>query len=571
MTVVNLTSGSSWTVPSDWNNGANSIECIGGGGGGVSTGGPRTIVGGPGGGGGGYGKKTNLAMTAGAATSYQIGSAGAGATSGQTNGTDGGDTWFKNTSTVVGYGGQYAGAAGGGLGTVTHSGGNGGGNGGGGLGGAGSGGGGAGGSSGSGGDGGTGGSQQNFGSGGAGTSPGGDGGDGGAVNVAGSAGTAPGGGGGGAGVKSGGQFAGSGAAGKIIITYTPLPAPTVTSCSPSSGPASGGTSVTITGTGFASITAVTFGGTSATGISVVNTTSIVCTAPAHAAGAVSVVVTNSSGSGTKASGFTFIAAPTVTSCSPNNGPPGGGTSVTITGTAFTGATGVTFGGTAATGVSVTNSTTIVCTAPSHAQGAVNVIVTTPSGSGTGSSAYTYNAAPIVTSCSPNNTPTTGLISVTITGSAFTGASAVTFGGTAATGITVVNATTITCTCPTHAQGAVNVVVTTSNGPGTGTNVFTYSGILPVVATCTPSFGKTSGGTPVTITGTTFTSASSVTFGGSAATSLVVVDAQTITCTTPAHAAGPVNVAVTTPAGTGTATNLYVYGNSTGFALPMLGM
>src|SRR4029079_10022348 len=157
--------------------------------------------------------------------------------------------------------------------------------------------------------------------------------------------------------------------------------------------------------------------------------------------------------GTKASGFTFIAAPTVTSCSPNNGPPGGGTSVTITGTAFTGATGVTFGGTAATGVSVTNSTTIVCTAPSHAQGAVNVVVTTPSGSGTGSSAYTYNAAPIVTSCSPNNTPTTGLISVTLTGSAFTGASAVPFGGTAATGITVVNATTITCTCPTHAQGA----------------------------------------------------------------------------------------------------------------------
>ena len=40
---------------------------------------------------------------------------------------------------------------------------------------------------------------------------------------------------------------------------------------------------------------------------------------------------------------------------------------------------------------------------------------------------------------------------------------VSFGGTAATSFTAVNATTITCTSPAHAAGAVDVTVTTSGG------------------------------------------------------------------------------------------------------------
>ena len=87
------------------------------------------------------------------------------------------------------------------------------------------------------------------------------------------------------------------------------PSPTVLSVSPTSGSANGGTAVSITGTNFASGDSVTFGGTAATNVTVVSGTSITATTPAHAAGAVNVVVTNSSGqSGTLANGYTYTSS-----------------------------------------------------------------------------------------------------------------------------------------------------------------------------------------------------------------------------------------------------------------------
>src|SRR5215475_2910806 len=80
---------------------------------------------------------------------------------------------------------------------------------------------------------------------------------------------------------------------------------------------------------------------------------------------------------------------TVTSVTPNTGLAAGGTAVTIAGTNFTGATSATFGGTAATSFSVVNSTTITCTTPVHAVGAVAVVVVQPTGNGTLASGFTY--------------------------------------------------------------------------------------------------------------------------------------------------------------------------------------
>jgi endonuclease/exonuclease/phosphatase family metal-dependent hydrolase len=91
------------------------------------------------------------------------------------------------------------------------------------------------------------------------------------------------------------------------------PAPTVSAISPTSGSTSGGTSVTITGTGFSSGAIVTLGGTSATGVTVVSSTSITATTPAHSAGTVNVVVTNTdTQSGTFTNGFTYSAPPSET-------------------------------------------------------------------------------------------------------------------------------------------------------------------------------------------------------------------------------------------------------------------
>ena len=84
------------------------------------------------------------------------------------------------------------------------------------------------------------------------------------------------------------------------------PAPILTTVSPTSGPTTGGTSVTLTGQNFASGATVTFGGTAATSVVVVSTTQITAKTPPHAKGSVNVVVTNSDGqSATLASGFTY--------------------------------------------------------------------------------------------------------------------------------------------------------------------------------------------------------------------------------------------------------------------------
>ena len=91
-------------------------------------------------------------------------------------------------------------------------------------------------------------------------------------------------------------------------TLLDLPAPTVTSISPASGPASGGTSVTITGTGFTGATSVTIGGSAAT-FSVVNDTTITATTPGETAGAsASVIVTTPDGSNAANSLFQYQAA-----------------------------------------------------------------------------------------------------------------------------------------------------------------------------------------------------------------------------------------------------------------------
>jgi len=184
-----------------------------------------------------------------------------------------------------------------------------------------------------------------------------------------------------------------------FVRISSNPAPTVASISPNAGPGAGGTAVTITGTGFLAGATVSFGVTAATGVNVVNGSSITATAPAHAAGAVNVVVTNSDGqSGTLTNGYTYNTsnpAPTVTSISPTSGSSNGDTAVTITGTGFLAGATVSFGGTAATSVNVVSGTSITTTTPAHAAGAVNVVVTnTDTKSGTLTNGFTYNVVSV---------------------------------------------------------------------------------------------------------------------------------------------------------------------------------
>ena len=109
-TTIFLTSGSSWTVPADWNPSNNSIHVIGGG----ASGGGRY-----GGGGGAYSRINNISLTAGASITYAVGG---------TSGT----TYFNGTSCgtasvcAVGGSGTSGGSASSGVGAVRYSGGSGG-------------------------------------------------------------------------------------------------------------------------------------------------------------------------------------------------------------------------------------------------------------------------------------------------------------------------------------------------------------------------------------------------------------------------------------------------------------
>ncbi len=172
-------------------------------------------------------------------------------------------------------------------------------------------------------------------------------------------------------------------------SYTYVAAPALDSISPTDGPAAGGTTVTLTGTGLTGTTAVTFDGVPATGVLVVNDSTVTATTPLHVAGAVDVSVTTPFGSDTLANAFTYVAAPTLTAVTPDTGPATGATPVTLTGTGLTGTTAVTFDGVPATGLVVVSDTEVTVDTPAHAAGLVDVELTTPAGTATLTGGFTY--------------------------------------------------------------------------------------------------------------------------------------------------------------------------------------
>ena len=303
----------------------------------------------------------------------------------------------------------------------------------------------------------------------------------------------------------------------LVLAPGFVPAPRVTAVSAATGPAVGGTALTITGTAFSGATRVSFGATAAASFTVNSSTSITTTSPAAGAGTVDVTVTNPGGTSTASASdrFTFVAAPTISSLSPSSGSVYGGTDVTITGAHLSGATSVTFDGTP-TGFVVTGDTSITATSPAgESAGTVSVVVTSIGGRSAGAR-FTYTVStPTVSGIAPNLGPESGGTWVTITGTNLTGASRVAFGGIP-TAFAVDSDTSIEAWSPPGA-GTVAVRVTTLGGttPANAGDLFTYVP-APSVSSVSPSIGPADGGTTVTISGAGFTGATEVDFGGVAA-------------------------------------------------------
>ncbi|MFF3559596.1 IPT/TIG domain-containing protein [Streptomyces sp. NPDC002574] len=178
-------------------------------------------------------------------------------------------------------------------------------------------------------------------------------------------------------------------------TSNPLPfyyigAPFKQGLSPTTGPAAGGQTVTINGTGLFTATNVAFGANNATP-TVVSDGQISVVAPAGTPGSVGVSVTTAGGTNNGLT-YTYVDTPTLTTVTPTQGSTSGGTSVTLIGTALTTTSAVTFDGNPASFAVISDSVVSAITPPGT-PGAVNVVVTTDGAGVTASSAFSYVAGP----------------------------------------------------------------------------------------------------------------------------------------------------------------------------------
>ncbi len=186
---------------------------------------------------------------------------------------------------------------------------------------------------------------------------------------------------------------GSGFSGRTGFTWT-VTGPVITSVTPATGPASGGSKVTIVGTGLASPVSVDFAGSPGTSVKANHKgTKLTVLAPAHVAGTVDIVVTTAAGPTLvgPTDRFTYT-PPTVSSLSVTSGPVAGGTKVKIAGSGLKGLTSVRFGSVTATVVAVNaKGTQVTVTSPPGSAGTADVTVTTPEGTSAtgGGDRYTY--------------------------------------------------------------------------------------------------------------------------------------------------------------------------------------
>lgn len=327
--------------------------------------------------------------------------------------------------------------------------------------------------------------------------------------------------------------------------------PFVTGFSPVS--AQVGSQVVLDGLNFLDVTNVAFtsatgGFTNASAVSIVAATQLRATVPVGATNG-PIRVTSPSGTNVTSSNLTvFALAPVITDFTPTNGLPG--SSVTLNGANFLGATNVSFNGVAAT-FNVSADSQITTTVPASATTG-SISVSTAGGSVT--SSVPFYLPPRLTTFTPAN-GTVGT-TVTLAGTNFTGVSSVTFAGANSTLvnalITSLVATQMTVLVPTNAISGL-VTVTTPGGVIASAGNFT---VAPRVDSFTPLLGPV--GTTVTVSGRSFTNATAVRFNGVNAGFSSVTDTQLVaivpfgattgplTVVTPdSSGAAPINYTVTT--------------------------
>jgi hypothetical protein len=350
----------------------------------------------------------------------------------------------------------------------------------------------------------------------------------------------------------------------VATTFTPS-APTVTATSPVSGPVSGGTSITVIGTGFSTISGdstIEFGTTASPRTSCSSTTRCTAIAPGEAAGTVNVVARTPQGTSATSSvdRFTYESDPTITKLTPRSGPTMGGTRVTIRGANFVGTVSVHFGKQLATNTHVLSSAEITAVAPSGS-GTVQVTVSATGGSSNKSadSTFMFVSSPTIAQITPNRGPKTGGTRVKIRGHNFVGNVSVYFGVKKAKAVHVLSSRELTAITPPR-PGTVYVTVITVGGSSKKSAARTFTFVAPPTITkITPAGGPELGGTRVLIRGHDFVGKVSVYFGARKAADIRVLSSRELTAITPPRP-GTVYVTVSAAGGSSkkSATTKYFY-------------
>lgn len=284
--------------------------------------------------------------------------------------------------------------------------------------------------------------------------------------------------------------------------------PTVTNVVPAIGSRAGGTSLTITGTGFRSGARVVLGpnihaDAAVGGCVVVSSTTITLTTAAMPVGVYDLVVIDPSGlEGRGTNAFHTAALPVLTSTFPSAGSASGGTRVVLRGSDFDAAAVVRIDGVLQTQVDFVDDTRLEVTTNAGVVGGPYVLEIENPDSSTASSAFTYvlPADPVFTSIDPDSGTASGGDTVVVHGGNFTPTTTVAFGSDEATGqggtvaatVTFVDANTLEVVTPSHGSGAHSVLIAdtstgqalvtsaaftfeSSGGGGGGCSVAPYSG------------------------------------------------------------------------------------------------
>jgi hypothetical protein len=234
-----------------------------------------------------------------------------------------------------------------------------------------------------------------------------------------------------------------------------------------------------------------------------------------------------------------------------------GTTITLTGTNFTGATSVALNGVAVANFTVVDAATITVVVPVGVTSGL-IKVTTQGGTTTSTNAFTViepNPAPTIGSLAPATAVAgSGSFPLTVNGTGFVNGAEILFNGIILP-TTLVSPTQLTATVPASAvtTAGIYAVTVTNPAPGGGpstTSPFTVLVPAPTISSFTPTTGGP--GTLVTITGTGFMGATAVRIGSFTIANYTVVSASSITLAIPSGL-GNVNgfLMVDTPSGTAT--------------------